>query len=328
MATVKVWNGSSWVSVRPKAYNGSAWLLHGNFRNTAAGWEPMYPTIDAGIQVSAVANGQYSEGENIIYTSIYAGALFSSNGSEYEYNAFTGGTGNYQGDWLVSGNAADVWIVFNRTSGATAWDSAHVPGTRYNLSTSRGFYMQDVVAGGASALISGYFEFYDAVSGGNLLERAPDSGSSTWEAKLTINTCPTCCFTPDTLILMADNTHMPIGEIQPGDLIRVENGIEAVGEVIVREMRAMHMLTFENGSELILSDDHPIFTESKGYAAVNPIYGEYKDLGIPKSLEVGDRAIDEMGRTLRITSIDKYEYRWPVYTLSNSRFFAGGVLVY
>lgn len=328
MATVKIWNGSSWVSVRPKMYNGSAWLQYGNFRNTAAGWEPLYPTIDPGLQVSAVANGQETEGLDSIYSSIWAGAWFGSNGQEYEYNPYTGGISGYQGDWLDSGNASDVWVVFTRTAGDTAWDSAHVPGTRYNLSTSRGFYMQDVVAGGGAATITGYFQFYDAASGGNLLERAPDSGSSTWEANLKIDICPSCCFTPDTLILMADNTHMPIGEIQPGDLIRVENGIEAVGEVIVREMRAMHMLTFENGSELILSDDHPIFIENKGYAAVNPIYGEYKDLGIPKSLEVGDRAIDEMGRTLRITSIDKYEYRWPVYTLSNSRFFAGGVLVY
>ena len=287
----------------------------------------MYPTIDPGLQVSAVANGQSNEGEETAYSAVYAGAWFGSNGQEREYTV-SGSTSSLVGDWLDSGNAADVWIVFTRTAGATDWDSGHQPGTRYNLGTSRGFYMVDYVAGGGSATISGYFRFYDAATGGNLLERAPDTGSSTWSATRNIVACPLCCFTPDTLVLMADNTHMPIGEIQPGDLIRVENGIEAVGEIIVRENRAMHMLTFENGSELILSDDHPIFIENKGYAAVNPVYGEYKDLGVPKKLEVGDRAIDEMGRTLRITRMDEYQYRWEVYTLSNSRFFAGGVLVY
>ena len=150
----------------------------------------------------------------------------------------------------------------------------------------------------------------------------------TWEAWTEFDACPTCCFTPETLILMADNTHMPIGEIQPGDLIRVENGIESVGEVIVRENRFMFHLTFSDGNALILSDDHPIYVENKGYASVNPVYGEYKDLGVPKKLEVGDKAIKEDGRTVKITEIQKYEYRWEVYTLSNTKFFAGGILVY
>ena len=132
-------------------------------------------------------------------------------------------------------------------------------------------------------------------------------------------------------ITMADGKPMRIGDVQPGDLIKVERGVEPVEEVLVRNRRAMYRLCFADGREIILSEDHPIHAEEKGYACVNPIY-EYKDIGITTRLEVGDMVTLEgslpIRPSVRLEAIERHPYKGDVYTFSNSRFYANGILVY
>lgn len=164
------------------------------------------------------------------------------------------------------------------------------------------------------------------------------SGSNTRYWTVTVETegegnCPTCCFTPDTLILMADGSEKPISEVSVGDFILVYDELSQfnvavpVSEIITREERPMYELTFANGNSLRASEDHPLYVVGKGYASVAPI-PDYKDLGLPNRLEVGDQVVNELGVPSRIVEIKPIEYTGTVYTFGNSRFYANGVLVY
>jgi hypothetical protein len=141
--------------------------------------------------------------------------------------------------------------------------------------------------------------------------------------------CPTCCFTPDTLITMADGSEKPIGEVEVGEWIMVRGGREQVTEVITRTNRVMYQITFMDGRILNASEDHPLYVVDKGYAAINPgVGGDYKDLGIPDMLYVGDSVLDSDGKETAIVSIETLDYPHTVYTFMESEFYANGMLVY
>ncbi len=165
------------------------------------------------------------------------------------------------------------------------------------------------------------------------------SGSNTryWVIQLETEggggSCPFCCFTPDTLIRMADGSEKPIVDVQVGEFILVydealtSNVAVPVSNVITRVDRPMYELTFEDGNTLRASEDHPLYVVGKGYASVAPAPG-YKDLGLPHPLEVGDQVVNELGVPSRIIGIKPIDYTGTVYTFGNSRFYANGVLVY
>lgn len=145
--------------------------------------------------------------------------------------------------------------------------------------------------------------------------------------------CPICCFTPDTLITMSDMTTKKIVDIEVGDSILVYNSITAVNEsqlvtgVITRIERAMYKITFSDESTIEASDDHPLYVFGKGYSAINPV-GVYKDLETVEILEIGDSVQDQTGNSREIIDISPFDYPHTVYTLENSRFYANGLLVY
>jgi hypothetical protein len=143
--------------------------------NVAGVWKDVWPT---GPTVSASANG---DGNFRFGAICYAGAQFTNGGIEYEYTN-TGGTTSTgvggDGTWLDAGAAADVWVNFVRTGGTkTVFDT--LGSARYNLGTTRGYRIQ---TSGTDDIqnITGYFQFYDAASGGNLLQQ---TSSATWTAE-------------------------------------------------------------------------------------------------------------------------------------------------
>jgi len=145
--------------------------------------------------------------------------------------------------------------------------------------------------------------------------------------------CPLCCFTPDTLITLSDMTTKRIDEIQVGDSIVVYNHDLSVNtqlnvdELITRVDRVMYEYTFANGVKLKASDDHPIYVVGKGYASINPV-AEYKNMGIPKQINVDDVVMMQDGEETQIVSIEPIDYDGTVYTFGISKFYANGVLVY
>ena len=105
-----------------------------------------------------------------------------------------------------------------------------------------------------------------------------------------------------------------------------QNESQPVTEMIVRRDRVMYTLHFEGGTTVNASDDHPFHVIGKGPASINP-QGEYKTLGTPAHLEVGDYIQTQDG-SLRLDRIEPLDFRGDVYTLGNSLFYANGLLVY
>jgi hypothetical protein len=275
------------------------------------------------LSVSPQANGD----SNIRFDlTCYAGVQFNTSGVEYEYTAAGAATVS-QGNWLDEGSASDVWV--ERTITAGSFNSID-PGTgRHQLSTTRSFRVIRTIIGVQSCTAS--FEMFDAASGGNSLAT---TSSAVWSAEYdSFGGCPFCCFTPDTLITMASGIQLPIRDIKEGDEILVLDPLtektyaEPVREVIIRTRRKMYKVTMEDGRELHMSDDHPVSVPGKGFSSINPEF-EYKDMGIPEKLEVGDKIGSLDGVCPRVQSIEFAEYLARVYTFSNSYFFANGMLVY
>jgi hypothetical protein len=168
--------GGTWTNIHTMNFKVSGvWQTMLNVKAKVSGvWQTVFTS---GPQVSASANGD----TNIrVGATCYAGARFVSTGAEQEYTS-TGGvtTTGVGGDanWLDSGTGAEVWVNFVRTSGTkTAFDS--LGSSRYQLSSSRGYYITRTSAGIHN--ITGYFQFWDAATGGNLLQQ---TSSATWTAE-------------------------------------------------------------------------------------------------------------------------------------------------
>lgn len=263
----------------------------------------------------------------------YAQVRYGSDGVEYQ-NA--SGTNNYstsRGNWKDSGDAEGAWIDHTLNSGSSLYLRAQTPGTRAQMNANRDYSQRDtnVAAGGFTSNIT--VTMYDADTGGSSLGSATFSLTATY-----FNSCPLCCFTPDTLITMACGMVVPIGQIREGDEIVVYNPVdgsfdtEVVEEVLIRVNRPMYKIYFENGTVLHCSDDHPLYVDGKPKSIVPQ--PAYKHKWETETLKVGDfvtciNASWWEGHDVeKIVKIESSPYEEEVYTLSNSYFFANGKLVY
>jgi hypothetical protein len=272
---------------------------------------------------SALANGDTNS--SYLVNPVYAGVKFDADGEEYESSA-AGGWGTTVGTWLDTGVPGDVWVEFIRTSGTKTAFIGKSDSTRYNNVTDNIFRISDSSAGAAYENIYGLFKFWDAASGGSLLQT---TSLADWRCRRAVDPCPLCCFTPDTPITMGDGSTMHIADIRVGDMIMVVDGVEAVTEVITRTDRDMFDITFLDGRVLTASDDHPLYVEGKGFAAINPDPSiSYKDLGVAEILTTGDMVLDQDHNLNEVLTIQQVEFPETVYTFGNTRFYANGMLVY
>lgn len=219
-------------------------------------------------------------------------------------------------------------VTITCTQSAT-WTYSRLSGSFGSANISSGASASSItfsmVAGNSSFRYSDWN--LDATSGSNtrywVIQLETEGGGS----------CPYCCFTPDTLIRMADGSEKPIVDVQVGEFILAYDDLSQlnvavpVKEVIVREGRPMYTYTFEDGKTLVASEDHPLYVVGKGYVSINPSIG-YKDMGVPGHISVGDFVVNELGIRNKIVGIDPHPYDGTVYTFGNSKFYANGVLVY
>lgn len=288
-----------------------------NASNAAAGGGTVAPTV------SALANGDTNS--SYLVSPVYAGVKFDTDGEEYESTA-AGGYGATVGTWLDTGTSDQVWVEFLRTSGSKSQFIGKSNSTRYSIATDSIWRISDSSAGSGYENILGTFRFWDAASGGNILQT---TSSADWRCRRAVDPCPLCCFTPDTPITMGDGSTMHIADVKVGDMIMVVDGIEAVTEVITRIDRAMFDITFLDGRVLTASDDHPLYVEGKGFAAINPDPSiSYKDLGVAEILTTGDMVLDQDHNLNEVLTIQQVEFPETVYTFGNTRFYANGMLVY
>lgn len=225
--------------------------------------------------------------------------------------------------WLNSGSASSYDVRYIKTGGTyTGTLTGMTNAVWYQLSSNRTAYLTDVTAGASRTVIATVYVKYNANS------TVIDSNAScTWFAWYDYTACTFCCFTPNTLITMADGSSRLIIDVKIGDEIMTRTGIKTVTEVIERENMIVYKIVFDDLLELNATDDHPLYTDNKGWACVRP-RGEYKDIGTPRKLEVGDRVLDESGEWRTITSMTEVFYPFKVYTLAESEFYANGLLVY
>jgi hypothetical protein len=127
---------------------------------------------DTGPLVSAAANGDINF--TISPTDCFAGVQFNTSGNEFESNN-AGLFNQSAGVWLDRGLSSEVWVERVVTSGS--WNNMD-PGTgRWQLSTTRSFRVVETGLGSTS--VTGYFKFWDAASGGTLLQQ---TASATYTA--------------------------------------------------------------------------------------------------------------------------------------------------
>jgi len=148
------------------------------------------------------------------------------------------------------------------------------------------------------------------------------------QATYYVNPCPLCCFTPETPITMYDMSTKAIALVQIGDVVLARGGkTKTITGIITVENRVMYRFRFADGRVLDASEDHPLYVVGKGYASMNPTI-EYKELGIPAKIAVGDFVVDQNGVENEILSITDLYYPHTVYTFNESEFYANGMLVY
>lgn len=100
---------------------------------------------------------------------VYALLAYNADGYEYNNTPFSSGTANNQlSTWLEAGSSSDVWVERTINSGTLDFDAG---AGRLNLGTTRLFGVQQLDGDGSGvALANVTFNFYDAASGGNLLD--------------------------------------------------------------------------------------------------------------------------------------------------------------
>lgn len=325
MPQIKIYNGSSWLEPNAKVRGASSWLDPEMKYWSGSAWltlegAAVLPTVSA--RADGRSNSRYNN-------TCYSGCNFLTNGLEYEYSN-TGSQTNST-TWLDTGLNDEVWVMWTRTGGTLSdWNSlgSGKNNIRQNLGSNQQFRI--VRSGSGTSTIIGYFRFYDAASGGNTLQT---TSGATWSAEYDFDACPLCCFTPETPVTLASGLQVPIATVTKGMEILVFNPVTKRNEaqemagMITRTGRPMYRITFDDGRFLDASDDHPFDVKGKGPAAINPII-EYKDLGIPARLELGDAVGGQDGRLHGVLSIEEIDYPGTVYTFENSLFYANGLLVY
>ena len=328
-SAIKVWNGSAWTSASSgKVWNGSAWVeFHGAIGATLPDQNPSTYAINIVAVDGPQAGASYArsflvldiDGTGRYYTDTTGAGIVDKSSSPFTWK--TGG-----------GTVSDYYAYLDTPVGSPLNVLSAATATSLQLSTQRVWYLNSFKGG--------------AVGGTN-----SDSCSSTIRIKNAAGTdlvaktiffstsaesdggCPTCCFTPETLITMADMSFKRIDEVVVGDIILSYS--EKLGQsvpstvtgIITRVERPMFQYTFSNGKILNASEDHPLYVVGKGYASINPTV-EYKDLGVPEVISIGDYVLDESRNKMQIANIEPIHYPETVYTFENSVFYANGVLVY
>lgn len=325
MPQIKIYNGSSWIEPNAKVRGSSSWLDPEMKYWSGSAWLTLEGSVPAPT-VSARADGRVN---SFLDNTCYSGCAFYTSGLEYEYNS--NGSVTNSTTWLDSGVSDDVWVMWTRTGGTLSdWNSlgSGSHNVRLQVSSTRAYRI--VRSSNGTSTIIGYYRFYDAATGGTLLDT---TSGATWSAEKDFDPCPLCCFTPETPVTLASGLQVPIATVTKGMEILVFNPVTKRNEaqemagMITRTGRPMYRITFDDGRHLDASDDHPFDVKGKGPAAINPII-EYKELGIPARLELGDTVGGQDGRQHGVLSIEEIDYPGTVYTFENSLFYANGLLVY
>ena len=146
------------------------------------------------------------------------------------------------------------------------------------------------------------------------------------------------CFPAGTKILMADESYKNIEDVEVGDFVisydedSKENVVDLVVDLESPVREHMCEIVFENGFELKLTNEHPVYTLG-GWKSIEPreTEKENSDL-IVERLNIGDWVLFENLEYKDVVSIDCWVENVQTYNLksirNNNNFYADGVLAH
>lgn len=148
------------------------------------------------------------------------------------------------------------------------------------------------------------------------------------------------CFVKGTMIEMADGTTKPIEDIANGDIVvsvNLETGLkenQTVTNIITPIHDDLVKYSFENGTEIVCTFDHPFFINGFNLSSYRPLLtnDRYNFNNNVTQIEVGDNVNLIDGLNTRITKIEELEFK-PTQTYifevtNNHNFFANGILTH
>ena len=149
---------------------------------------------------------------------------------------------------------------------------------------------------------------------------------------------PICCFLPGTLISMGDGSTKKIEDILEGDVIisydedKQINVLDAVVSPIQKIRGDIVTYTFEDGSDVKATPDHPLYTTNKGWASADPGHTKIVyDMDV-ECLEIGDTCYHISGVSKQITDILREDIEPTiVYTFGTEtthNYYANGFLAH
>ena len=149
------------------------------------------------------------------------------------------------------------------------------------------------------------------------------------------------CFLAGTLILMGDQSHQPIEEVQVGDIVMsydLEMGELVQAEVLEIESplrEAYFVVRIEDGSSMRITGEHPVYirkNDQTGWGAIAPEQAQEQITIDIMQLVVGDFVMNADGDWFKIGGIDRIDRVVRTYNLSQvsstNAFFADGWLVH
>ncbi len=308
--------------------SGGTWREHDPHVKVSGTWRAVKKVH---VRVGGVWQEVYTSGPTVVVAATkfiskfnFGGACYAvvqvdADGDLYENSNAANNIANTSYEtWLDAGLNSEVWVLATKVSGSNP--VGPTLNVRHACTSDRKWYITAIGTSTKSCVLD--IQFWDASTGGtnldtqtvNLDAEAEDFGG-----------CPLCCFTPDTLVSMARGIDVPIASIRAGDEVMTARGPERVEEVIVRHNVPVYRLTLDDGRTLNLTPDHPVSTD-RGPASLSQ--HEYKDLGVPEKLTLGDNIYIDDGTTRKLVKIEHVRREPVVYTLSNSLFYANGVLAY
>ncbi len=148
------------------------------------------------------------------------------------------------------------------------------------------------------------------------------------------------CFTAETLIEMADGTHLPIHKVKKGDRVmgrnRRVNTVLDTDRTLLWKGKNQYLISL-NGDKAFMTDNHPVLTTT-GWKALSPHIAEREAFDTLKNkvgkLAVGDKIVMSAAKTMRIDSIDiapQFEENKRLYNLhldGDYTYLANGMVVY
>lgn len=146
------------------------------------------------------------------------------------------------------------------------------------------------------------------------------------------------CFASGTSILLSNKTEKNIELIKIGDSILTFNkqtnqlSKAAVTQLVVTRHSNLIKLTFDD-REIIVTDDHPFFTENKQWSSVNPDKSNYSYLqdNFVTRLSINDNVfVPADNKFIRLKNIEQLVGEQLTYTIeitSGDSFIANGLLV-